>query len=143
MPPKGVLGLGLDRAGKALAGDWGLLKAELSEVGNPGLCEVAVPPRFKDPIPARGSIWRRAGEESAPTLQPASVKAKHRGVPGHYLYGRYGVQTAGAGGASFRHDPWRWLPGLVHHVAAVGHHGEDGLRQLLRHAPTRGTTEQP
>lgn len=36
MPPKGVLGAGLDRAGKALAGDWGLLKAELSEVGKPG-----------------------------------------------------------------------------------------------------------
>lgn len=35
MPPNGVLGLGLVRGGKALAGDWGLLKAELSEVGKP------------------------------------------------------------------------------------------------------------
>lgn len=35
MPPNGVLGLGLESGGKALAGDWGLLKAELSEVGKP------------------------------------------------------------------------------------------------------------
>lgn len=35
MPPKGVLGLGLVRGGNALAGDWGLLKAELSEDGKP------------------------------------------------------------------------------------------------------------
>lgn len=35
MPPNGVLGLGLGSGGKALAGDWGLLKAELSEVGKP------------------------------------------------------------------------------------------------------------
>lgn len=62
IPPKGVLGFGLERAGKAFAGDWGLLKAELSEVGKPGifwLCDGAVPPRFKDPIPDRGSIWNQ------------------------------------------------------------------------------------
>lgn len=66
IPPKGVLGLGLVRAGKAFAGDWGLLNAELREVGNPGLCGAAVPPRFRDPIPARGSIWRTpSGENQA------------------------------------------------------------------------------
>lgn len=66
IPPKGVLGLGLDSAGNAFAGDWGLLKAELSEVGKPGLCEAAVPPRFRDPMPARGSIWRTGGEGISP-----------------------------------------------------------------------------
>lgn len=35
IPPNGVLGLGLDSGGKALAGDWGLLKAEPSGVGKP------------------------------------------------------------------------------------------------------------
>ena len=35
MPPNGVLGLGLESGGKALAGDWGLLKAEASVVGKP------------------------------------------------------------------------------------------------------------
>lgn len=35
IPPNGVLGLGLESGGKAFAGDWGLLKAELSEVGKP------------------------------------------------------------------------------------------------------------
>lgn len=70
MPPNGVLGLGLDRAGKALAGDWGLLKAELSEVGNPGmfwLCEGVLPPRFREPMPDRGSIWRSRTRESVLT----------------------------------------------------------------------------
>lgn len=35
IPPNGVLGLGLVRGGKAFAGDCGLLKAELREVGKP------------------------------------------------------------------------------------------------------------
>lgn len=35
IPPNGVLGLVLESGGKAFAGDWGLLKAELSEVGKP------------------------------------------------------------------------------------------------------------
>lgn len=63
MPPNGVLGLGLGSGGKALAGDWGLLKAELSEVGKPCMLwawDVAVPPRFREPMPDSGSIWRSA-----------------------------------------------------------------------------------
>jgi len=62
MPPNGVLGFGLDSGGKAFAGDWGLLKAELSEVGNPCMLwvwEGAVPPRFKEPMPDRESNYRR------------------------------------------------------------------------------------
>lgn len=62
IPPNGVLGLGLESGGKAFAGDWGLLKAELSEVGNPCILwvwEVAVP-RFREPMPVRGSILRTA-----------------------------------------------------------------------------------
>lgn len=35
MPPKAVLGLGLVRGGKALAGDCGLLKVELSGAEKP------------------------------------------------------------------------------------------------------------
>lgn len=60
MPPKAVLGLGLVRGGKALAGDWGLLKAELRDVGKPCMfCvwEVAEPPRLREPIAVRGSTW--------------------------------------------------------------------------------------
>lgn len=52
--------MGLDRGGKALAGDWGLLKAEPSGVGKPCmLCvwEVAEPPRFRETMADRGSIW--------------------------------------------------------------------------------------
>lgn len=49
--PNVALGLGLDRGGKALAGDWGLLKAEPSGVGKPcmlGVWEVADVPRFSE-----------------------------------------------------------------------------------------------
>lgn len=53
-----------------------------------------------------------------------------------YLYGRDGIQAAGAGRASFRHDPGRRLSSLVHDVTAVCNHGEDCLRQLLRDTPT-------
>lgn len=35
IPPNGVLGLVFERGGNAFAGDWGLLKAELREVGKP------------------------------------------------------------------------------------------------------------
>lgn len=61
MPPNGVLGLGLGSGGKALAGDWGLLKAELSEVGKPCMLwvwDVAVPPRLREAMPDSGSICR-------------------------------------------------------------------------------------
>lgn len=70
MPPNGVLGLGLESGGKAFAGDWGLLKAELREVGKPCMLwvwEVAVPPRLNEPMPDRGSISRRQ-KESIRTL---------------------------------------------------------------------------
>lgn len=63
MPPNGVLGLGLGSGGKALAGDWGLLKAELSEVGKPCMLwvwDVAVPPRLREAMPDSGSICRSA-----------------------------------------------------------------------------------
>lgn len=53
-----------------------------------------------------------------------------------YLYGRDGIQAAGAGRAPFWHDPRRRLSSLVHDVTAVRDHGEDRLRQLLRHTPT-------
>lgn len=49
--PKPALGLGLVRGGKALAGDWGLLKADPRGVGKPcmlGVWEVADVPRFRE-----------------------------------------------------------------------------------------------
>lgn len=52
-----------------------------------------------------------------------------------YLHRRDGIQAARAGRAAFGHDSRWWLPGLVHDITAVGYHGEDGLRQLLRNTP--------
>ena len=55
--------MGLESGGKAFAGDWGLLKAELREVGKPCILwvwEVDVPPRFREPMPVRGSTLRIA-----------------------------------------------------------------------------------
>lgn len=58
MLPKGVLGLGLGSGGKAFAGDWGLLKGVFTGVGKLmlGLRDVAEGPKFKPPMPLRGSI---------------------------------------------------------------------------------------
>lgn len=45
------------------------------------------------------------------------------------------IQTAGAGCPALWHDSrWR-LASLVHHIATVGHHGQDCLRQLLGYTP--------
>lgn len=71
MPPNGVLGLGLVSGGKAFAGDCGLLKAELSEEGKPCILwvwEVAVLPRFKEPMADRGSILRTEKESMTKTV---------------------------------------------------------------------------
>ena len=67
MPPKAVLGLGLVSGGNALAGDCGLLKAELSEDGKPCMfwvCEVVEPPRFREPMADKGSICGKIKKNS-------------------------------------------------------------------------------
>jgi len=72
MPPKGVLGLGLVSGGNALAGDWGLLKAELSEDGKPCMfwvCEVVELPRFRDPMADKVSICGKDGTTRQGTLK--------------------------------------------------------------------------
>lgn len=54
-----------------------------------------------------------------------------------YLNRRDGIQAAGAWGTTLWHYPRRRLPGFAHHVAAVGSHGKDRLRQLLGHTPEK------
>lgn len=59
IPGKAVLGFGLGRLEKALAGDWGLLNAEPCRLGNPcmlGVWEVDETPKFREPMAERGSI---------------------------------------------------------------------------------------
>lgn len=60
------------------------------------------------------------------------LHTQHKGST--YLDRRDGIQATSTGWAPFWHDTRRWLSSLVHDVAAVGYHGENGFWQLLRHA---------
>lgn len=143
MPPKAVLGLGLVRGGKALAGDWGLLKAELRGVVKPCMfCVwvVAEPPRLREPIAVRGSTCitqRRIHSDiiAAKTRFLKSLLTQSWYSDTANSYRGNSIQAAGAGCPALRHDSWWRLASLVHHIATVGHHGQDCLRQLLRHTP--------
>ena len=94
--------------------------------GEPCAVPTTFDQRFREnPHPPDGLSERRRDGTRALHLQG-----------GHgYLDGGDGVQAAGAGGAALGHHAWRGLASLVHHVTAVSHHGEDGLRKLLGHAP--------
>lgn len=155
----------MDSAGKAFAGDWGLLKAELSEVGNPGifwLCEAAVPPRFKEPIPDRGSIWSKPPESD----MRADLLAQHPNSKDLTCTGEMASRLLVLGARPFGMTPgggWRalfiTLLQLATMVRMVSDSSWDTLLQqwgassqtpaldwliLLRHGPgTPGTKQKP